>query len=322
MTKFGASQHRRSDTNKRNESGMKRISRKRFLHTSAAGIAGLGLLRSLKAEEVMQMQIPLRKMGNTGIQVSPLCFGASRTNQPSLIEQALRSGLNFLDTGRAYAQGRNEELVGKVIKGKRKEVVVQSKIYLKPEEVGGSYTGRKARQKIHEALQTKLDQSLKALQTDYIDILLVHNAEDMDLVFNEYTLEFFNNIKQKGIIRAHGFSVHREQVAFMEKQNQTSAYDVVLVAFNHKGSFVHSLSNWDCSWDQQALIRELTKAHQSGTGIVAMKTCSGGPLSVNGEEASFAAAVNWVQKQEYVHSAAVAIANYTHLKEHLDSLNS
>ena len=65
------------------------------------------------------------KVGKTGILVTPVCFGASRTNEASLIRYVIDKGINFIDTGHAYSNGNNEKLVGKAISEIRQNVVIQ-----------------------------------------------------------------------------------------------------------------------------------------------------------------------------------------------------
>ena len=97
----------------------KLITRKKFIATTIAGIAGMRLFAS-QAKDITISKIELRSAGNTGIMVSPLCFGAPRTNEESLIRYAVDKGMNFIDTGRAYGNGNNERLVGRAISGKGK----------------------------------------------------------------------------------------------------------------------------------------------------------------------------------------------------------
>jgi len=70
--------------------------------------------------------------------------------------------------------------------------------------------------------------------------------------------------------------------------------------------------------DQETLISELKKASDAGTGIVAMKTCFGEPYCCEGDAVkTFAGAVKWTLAQPYVHTSAVAMANFRQLEEHL-----
>ena len=89
--------------------------------------------------------------------------------------------------------------------------------------------------------------------------------------------------------------------------------------FNYKGSFVHSLSNWSAKWDQELLIELLKEAHEKGTGIVAMKSCSAGPLVPDrNDNGSYRKAVDWVLAKEYIDSAAVAMSSYSQVDEHTE----
>ena len=65
-------------------------------------------------------------LGDTGLSVSPLCYGASRTQDATLMRYALDQGINFIDTGRSYANGKNEEWVGKVIREERHRFIIQT----------------------------------------------------------------------------------------------------------------------------------------------------------------------------------------------------
>jgi aryl-alcohol dehydrogenase-like predicted oxidoreductase len=155
----------------------KSISRKKFITTTLVGIAGIGLIdRLLKAESLITPV--LRKIGKTGISVTPVCFGAPRTNEESLIRYAIDKGINFIDTGHSYGNGNNERLVGRAVGSVRKNVVIQSKIRLEFNELPSEGKGKKGAEEIKTALYSKLEASLKALNTDYIDILLYHDAID------------------------------------------------------------------------------------------------------------------------------------------------
>jgi len=101
------------------------ISRKRFISSAVAGLAGISLIPPVRSE--ITENTVKRPVGKTGIMVTPVCFGASRTNDESLIKFAIDKGFNLIDTGRSYTNGNNERLVGKAVSGIRKNVVIQSK---------------------------------------------------------------------------------------------------------------------------------------------------------------------------------------------------
>ena len=122
-------------------------------------------------------------------------------------------------------------------------------------------------------------------------ILLFHDVSKTELVNHEAVWEAFAKAKKEGKILAHGFSAHTNQVELSKKHNADPFYDVMMLAFNpHSGYNKPNVR--DYSWDQETLISELKKASAAGTGIVAMKTCFGGPYCCEGDaEKTFAGAV-------------------------------
>lgn len=290
-----------------------KITRRFFLRLFSAGFFGLGM--KIKISFGAKPFFPVFKkvkLGRTGILVTSLAFGAARTQESGLLKAALDSGMNFIDTGRSYADGQNEVLVGKITKEIRKQVVIQSKVKVpfKPGE----------KDKITGHLQKELEASLKALQTDSIDIFLYHMATNEDLLFDKSVMEFFRSAKDKGLILAHGFSTHSNQVELVKANNRRGGfYDVVMVTINPQGALVHSNTGWKTSWDQKALFSELREAREKGVGILAMKTCSGGPFAYDkADQPTFPGAIRWVIDQPEVDCAVVAMANYREITENTE----
>ncbi len=295
------------------------LSRKDFIVKSVAGVAALSLIpgSGLSGQE----DVHLRKLGSTGMMVSPICFGAPRTNDESLIKYSVEKGMNFIDTGRAYGNGNNEKLVGKAVSGIRKNVIIQSKIKLEMNELPSQGKGRKGALEIREALSTKFEASLKAIDSDYFDVLLVHGADDENLLFHSETLKFFDSVKKAGRIKSHGFSTHNDRLNLLSRNNKEGFYDVVMVPFNHKGSYIHSVNKTFAEWDQNKLISLLTEAGEKGKGVIAMKTCSGGPYSPDTDGVpDFFEAVKWVLRHKFISSAAVALASFEQVDQHLPLL--
>jgi uncharacterized protein len=298
----------------------KQMSRKEFFTKTLTAIAGVSIIS--KSMNRFLMPVPeLKELGRTGISVSPVCFGATRTNDEALIKYVLSKGINFIDTGRSYANGNNEKLVGKAIAGMRRNVVVQSKIRLEADELPSKGKGRKGSVEIKDALSKKLEASLKALNTEYIDILLYHEATDEKLLFHSETMKFFSDMKNKGTIKAHGFSTHNDFMNLPERNNAEGFYNAVMVPFNHKGSFVHSITGSYSEWDQSRLISVLTEAWEKGIGVIAMKTCSGGKYSPSADiKPSYKEAVLWVLHHKFISSASIAMSNFEQVNEHADWL--
>ena len=297
------------------------FTRKKFISTAVAGLAGINIIPHFRSSKVRE--IPrYRSIGKTGIIVAPVCFGATRTNDESLIKYAIDKGFSFLDTGRSYANGNNEKLIGRAVSGIRNKVVIQSKLRLDPNELPAEGKGKKGAEEIKNALNSKLEASLMALGSDYIDILLYHDASMENLLFHPEVMRFFADLKSSGVIKACGFSTHNDLMNLHERNNIELFYDVIMVPFNHKGSFVHSVTGNFSEWDQSRLISALTEAGRKGIGVIAMKTCSGGKYSPSPDvEPGYPEAVRWVIRHSFISSAAVAMSNFEQVNEHASLLN-
>ncbi len=152
----------------------------------------------------------LRPFGNTGMNVSEIGLGAWQLANPDwgvsdknealkIVQAALEAGCNFFDTAPGYGGGRSEELIGQGLKSVRKDVVICTKF---------GHTAEGATDWRVESIRPSLEASMKRLQTDYLDIVLMHNPprEMMDgRVAGHY--EEFEKLKAEGIIRAYGVSL-------------------------------------------------------------------------------------------------------------------
>jgi hypothetical protein len=98
-------------------------------------------------------------------------------------------------------------------------------------------------------------------------------------------------------------------------------FDVLMVPYNHKGAYVHSNSSLRGEWHQEELETELKKAGDLGIGLIAMKTCSGGPCPPkDGGKPDFVNALRWILERNRVHGMAVAMADFDQLQENLTAL--
>jgi uncharacterized protein len=295
------------------------ISRKEFIKRTAAGLIGIGVVSSFSVNYGYSEKEATRKLGRTGIRVRPVGFGATRSLENGLLRNALEKGINFVDTGRDYFGGKNEEMVGEVVKNARAKVVIQSKLRIR--DRAKSIQTVEGAERIRKEIDLLINQSLKALQTDYVDIMMIHGAESADLIYHEAVVQSFEKAKRSGKIRACGFSTHTNQIDLIKANNEKLFYDVIMVTFNHKGSLVHSLTGRYSEWDQPTLIKELQRAEKNNIGIVAMKTCSAGPYAFPGEKTpSFRSAIKWVLNHSFVGTAAVAMGTFEELKENIQVL--
>jgi len=284
------------------------ISRKDFMKRSARGAVGAGIIGSTAPAFITRVRaaqnVEFRTLGSSDIKVSAVGLGGSRITEPSLIRRVLDMGVNFIDTGRMYAGGRNEELIGRVIKDIRKDVIVQSKIDQKIQNDAA-------------AMEKSIDDSLKALRTDYIDIMIIRGATTAKAVTNPVVREVFEKAKKSGKIRRCGFSAHSSNAHEMLTLGANQGwYDVAMVPYNHSGSFTHSVYGIYSEWDQDALEKAFEFAVSKGMGVIAMKTCSGGPMITEGEpRGTFREALRWNLRNRNLSTMAVGMGSFREAEE-------
>jgi aryl-alcohol dehydrogenase-like predicted oxidoreductase len=148
-----------------------------------------------------------RVLGGTGIEVSVHCLGAmmfGAVGEPDhgegvrIIHAALDRGVNFVDTADMYSAGESEEIVGKALNGRRDEVVLATKVHFTMGE-GRNRSGNSRRWIVRE-----VEESLKRLRTDWIDLYQIHRPDHTTDI--EETLSALSDLVHQGKIRAFGCS--------------------------------------------------------------------------------------------------------------------
>src|SRR5215211_3898019 len=159
-----------------------------------------------------------RSLGDTGIQVSEVGFGVwtvstgwwgqvDNERSVRLLRRAFEKGINYFDTADTYGSGLGETLLADAFGGMRDEVVISTKIgydfY--------NHTARRGQQErpqdwSEEFIRFALEQSLKRLDTEYIDFLQLHNTK-MDAVGNDELFALMEQFRSEGKIRAHGIAL-------------------------------------------------------------------------------------------------------------------
>jgi aryl-alcohol dehydrogenase-like predicted oxidoreductase len=149
-----------------------------------------------------------RKLGSTGVSVSPLCLGAmmfgawgntDHEDSVRIIHRALDAGINFVDTADVYSRGESEEIVGKALKGARRDsVVLATKVHGTmgddPNQFGNS----------RRWIVQEVENSLRRLGTDWIDLYQIHRPEpDTDI---DETLAALSDLVHAGKVRYIGSS--------------------------------------------------------------------------------------------------------------------
>jgi aryl-alcohol dehydrogenase-like predicted oxidoreductase len=158
-----------------------------------------------------------RNLGRTGMHVSPLCLGAMMFGgwgEPDhdisvkIIHRALDAGINFIDTADVYSQGESETIVGKALAGARRDDVILATKFHNPMDVplGGSGGDPNKRGNSRRWIVTEVENSLRRLATDWIDLYQVHRPDpSTDL---EETISALTDLQRQGKIRAFGTSTY------------------------------------------------------------------------------------------------------------------
>jgi aryl-alcohol dehydrogenase-like predicted oxidoreductase len=155
------------------------------------------------------MTIDYRPLGRTGVLVSPLCLGAMNFGGPTdeaeserILETALDRGINFVDTANVYNLGESERIVGNVLKrnGRRETVVLATKCGIPM----GPAPHQRGHSRVH--IIRACEDSLRRLQTDYIDLYQLHRPSHT--VPQDETLRAFDDLVHAGKVRHVGCSTH------------------------------------------------------------------------------------------------------------------
>jgi len=296
---------------------VRKMSRREFIAKGTIRLSGASLLLShyctkpafaSQGEGLHKKQkepaMEYRTLGKTGLKVSVVSFGLAHLQEPTVLYKALDLGINFFDTAHVYQNGNNEIMLGKVLKEYgREKVLIATKI--PPFELQESPLdmGPMLERKIMEEMMEK---SLQRLQSDYVDVLFVHNVLDKKWLSNETILSFLEKAKKEGKARFVGISLHDGRV-FTDVANEVSrftSYDVLLAWLNFTSA--------------PEEVEALRKVRRKNVGVVAMKTQAGGYIDEATTSLSpHQATLKWALNQDFVDCAIPGMKNMEQLIENL-----
>ena len=227
------------------------MGRRKFIKSISSTLLGIAApnimrVRSSLGKTEKSPALQYRNLGKTGLKVTAVSMGVMNCSNPAVLRRAFDLGINFYDTADCYMNGRNEEMVGQVFKGRRDKVFIQTKVH--PHDEKG--------------MRASVERSLRRLQTDYIDVLVWHELDSPEEVSDPRLYEFMTKMKKEGKTRFTGFSGHSNMASLLREAAKSNFHDVALVSYN----FTHS----------KGLKDAVALAAKSGIGIVAMKTQAGG----------------------------------------------
>ncbi len=290
----------------------KGLNRRKFIFTAAAGAAAgllakvpLGAQAAPVAEKAANAgKSPItRVLGKTGIRVPVVSMGVMNADNPALVKRSFEMGIRHFDTAWGYQKGRNEEMLGAVLKelNVREQAVIATKVPPgRPEMM--DQMGDKL---VEEEFLARFDQSLARLQTDHVEILYVHNISDPKMLKRPGILSAVDKLKKGKKALFIGFSTHKNMAECIEAAVPLGRFDVILTSINFSMA------------DDTAMLAAMAKAAKAGIGLVAMKTqCKqawskeSGAAGPEYHEGSIwhSALLKWALRLE---SVATAIPGYT-----------
>ena len=237
----------------------KKWSRREFLKTAGAASVGsvLGSMSPLAksagkshSETSDQLLVPTRPFGETGVNVSMLGLGTSfdMTSSQLLFRQAIKMGVTYWDTAETYGGGRSEKGIGEHF---AKYPADRKKVFLVT----------KSRSRDVDGLSRSLEQSLKRMNTSYIDLYFVHMLRGIEELrpFDEFK-GWVEKRKSEGKIRFFGFSTHSYMESSMMDAAELGWIDGIMMSYNYR--LMHT--------DQMK--KAVDACVKAGIGLTAMKT--------------------------------------------------
>jgi len=219
-----------------------------------------------------------------------------RSGNPRLITSGLDEGLKHLDTAHGYQNGRNEEMLGELLKGRpRDSFIIATKIHPRKKELSA------------EEFNEMFEISLKRLQMDYVDILYLHGVSNKETMMYDTHLNILEKLKKQGKVRFTGVSTHTNMPEVIHAVVESNFYDVVLTSYNFRMNNLPEMNE------------AIEKAAGSGIGIIAMKTMAGAfwdkektrPINTK-------AALKWVLQNKNIHTTIPGATTFDELADNLD----
>lgn len=254
-----------------------------------------------------------RALGQTDIMISPLGLGTVKFGRnegvkypegfdipddealTDLLSLAKSLGINMLDTAPAY--GTSEERLGQLLKGQREDWVIVGKAGEEFENGASSYIFTP------DHFEKSLERSLKRLDTDYIDALLIHsNGNDMDILANDALIARLHDFKDQGLVKAVGASTKTVEGGIMALE----LLDVVMATYNP--AYV----------EEKAV---LDYAHKHGGGILLKKALASGHVDILGDD-PVQSSMRFAFGHPGVDGIIIGTINPEHLKQNVEAANA
>jgi len=283
-------------------------SRRDFIKKGLTGITAAAIAPSLIKSEVRKSEeknVIYRTLGKTGMKVPVVSMGVMNAENPKLVEAALENGMTYLDTAWVYQRGKNEEMLGKVLQGvKRDSYFIATKVFGNHgDRKTGLYTDKTDPVDFLEKFET----SLKRLKLDYVDVLFLHSAKRKETVTFKPLLDVMLKLKKEGKTKFIGVSTHKNEPEVIRAAADSGVHDVVLTAYNFLQPHIKEMN------------QAIDYAAGKGVGIISMKTQAGvywdkeklHPINMK-------AALKWSLQNKNVHTSIPGFTTFDQLNTDLE----
>lgn len=279
----------------------KSLDRRKFLKLSAAGaaggfLAGTGAVSAASLNNLSAIRkdgIIHRTLGKTGMKMPVVNLGVMRVDNPRIVTMALDGGMTLLDTAHGYQNGRNEEMLGELLKDRPRD-----SFYL-----ATKVSARGADMSTDEFIEI-FNISMKRLQLDYVDILYLHGASSRDAVLNENHLAALMKLREQGRTRSIGVTTHSNEAEVIRAAVESNEYDIVCPAINFRMDTYHDIKE------------AIAEAARAGLGVIAMKTMAGAYWDEERQDPiNTVAALKYILQNENIHTSIPGVTAFHELED-------
>ena len=278
--------------------------RRQFIRQGLLGMTGAGLaVHSLgnTSPAPDPSGIIYRTLGRTGLRVPVISMGTGDTDNPNLVRAAFDKGLKLYATSRYYGNGRNEEMMGKVLKDRDRDsyLIATSVMPSGIDHQQGLFTAETDPVRFRK----EMEESLRFLGLEQVDILFLPFAGRRESVFFEPLLKVMEDVKREGMTRFIGIATHSFEQEAIRAAADTGIYDLVMTAYNFKHP------------RREALDEALDYAVGKGLGTIAMKTMAGVYWDRDRTQPiPTGAALKWVIGNENIHTTVPGFTTFDQLE--------
>jgi predicted aldo/keto reductase-like oxidoreductase len=292
--------------------------RRDFLRNSLLTVSGAGLVSGSLPQSWLarnsirdNVKILCRTLGKTGIRLPVISMGTGNTDNPKLVQAALDKGVKLLATSEAYQNGNNETMVGSVLRDRPRDsyMIMTSSVDINWID---TKTGLFKDNFDPKAFMQRVDESLKRLQVDYVDIFIQPFAATRESLYHKPIRKAMEAVKKSGKAKFLGIATHRMEHEAIRAAVDVGIHDIVMTAYNFRRK------GWYSEQKGEELDEAIQYAAESGLGIIAMKTMAGvywdkertKPINAT-------AALKWVLQNENIHTTVPDCSTYDHLDQDL-----